>query len=314
MTDVTLSIVIPFKNEMKSIKALFARLLPILNDLKIPFEIICVNDGSTDNTYIALLQEQRNIPEIVIVDLSRNFGKEAALTAGIEVAKGKALIPLDADLQDPPELIPEMIEKWQNGAEVVLAIRTLRQTDSYFTRKSAAIFYWILNQLSEIDIPANSGDFRLINRQVIDTFLSLPEKARFNKGLFAWLGFKTSIIHFERPLRVSGSSKWSFRKLWSFAIDGITSFSSFPLRIWSYLGLIIALVAIGYGISIVLKVLVFGVQDVPGYASLIVTVLFSCGLNLIGLGVVAEYISRIFIEVKSRPLYVVRKIDRHRSQ
>ena len=313
MTDVTLSIVIPFKNEMKSIKPLFVRLLPVLNDLKIPFEVICVNDGSSDNTYFALLQEQSNVPEIVIVDLSRNFGKEAALTAGIEVAAGEALIPLDADLQDPPELIPEMIEQWQNGAEVVLAIRSVRQTDSYFTRKSAAIFYWILNLVSEIDIPAHSGDFRLINRQVIDTFLSLPERARFNKGLFAWLGFKTSVVHFERPLRVSGSSKWPFKKLWSFAIDGITSFSSFPLRIWSYLGIIIALIAICYGISVVLKVLLFGVQDTPGYASLMVTVLFSCGLNLIGLGVVAEYISRIFIEVKSRPLYVVRKINRHKK-
>jgi polyisoprenyl-phosphate glycosyltransferase len=313
MTDVTLSIVIPLKNEMNSIETLFARLFPILNNLKIPFEVICVNDGSTDNTYFALLQQQRNLPEIVIVDLSRNFGKEAALTAGIEVASGEALIPLDADLQDPPELIPEMIEQWQNGAEVVLAIRTVRQTDSYFTRKSAGIFYWILNRVSEIDIPAHSGDFRLMNRQVIDTFLSLPERARFNKGLFAWLGFKTSVINFERPLRVSGSSNWSFKSLWSLAIDGITSFSSLPLRIWSYLGIIIALIAIGYGISVMLKVLVFGIQDVPGYASLMVTVLFSCGLNLIGLGVVAEYISRIFIEVKSRPLYVVRKIDRYKK-
>ncbi|MDB9861147.1 glycosyltransferase family 2 protein [Amylibacter sp.] len=313
MTDVTLSIVIPFKNEMNSIETLFARLFPILKNLKIPFEVICVNDGSTDNTYFALLQQQRNLPEIVIVDLSRNFGKEAALTAGIEAASGEALIPLDADLQDPPELIPEMIEQWQNGAEVVLAIRTVRQTDSYFTRKSAGIFYWILNRVSEIDIPAHSGDFRLMNRQVIDTFLSLPERARFNKGLFAWLGFKTSVINFERPLRVSGSSNWSFKSLWSLAIDGITSFSSLPLRIWSYLGIIIALIAIGYGISVMLKVLVFGVQDVPGYASLMVTVLFSCGLNLIGLGVVAEYISRIFIEVKSRPLYVVRTIDRHKK-
>lgn len=313
MTDVTLSLVIPCRNEEKSINLLFDRLLPILNTLAFSFEIICVNDGSTDNTYFALLEEQRKTHELVIVDLSRNFGKEAAVTAGMEVAKGEILIPLDADLQDPPELIPQMIEKWRLGAEVVLAIRVARRTDTYFKRTNSTIFYWLLNKISEIDIPANSGDFRLMNRQVVDTFLSLPERTRFNKGLFAWLGFRTSAVYYDRPSRISGSSKWPFRKLWALAIDGMISFSSIPLRIWSYFGFVIAFVAACYGVSIVWKVQISGVRDVPGYASLMVTVLFSCGLNLIGLGVVGEYISRIFTEVKSRPLYVIRRIQRHQE-
>jgi glycosyltransferase involved in cell wall biosynthesis len=303
-----ISIIIPMKDEQQSLASLFSRLMPILENLGMTFEIVCVNDGSTDGTVPALMQLQRMHRQLVIVDLTRNFGKEAALTAGLFSSKGRAVIPLDADLQDPPELIPDMIAKWKDGAEVVLAVRRRRETDTYLKRLSANAFYVTINKLSDIDIPPHAGDFRLMDRIVVDALVHLPERTRFNKGLFAWLGFRTAILDYERPQRVVGETKWRFGKLWSFALDGITSFSSLPLRVWSYAGVLIALAALLYGLWIIVRVLVFDSVDVPGYASLMVAVLFSCGITLIGLGVIGEYLSRIFIEVKQRPLYVVRRI------
>ncbi|KAB2670783.1 glycosyltransferase family 2 protein [Brucella intermedia] len=297
-------------NEEDGIPVLFDRLLPILTKTERSFEIVCVNDGSRDGT-LALLQEyQRQHPFIVIVDLSRNFGKEAALSAGLMQATGQAVIPLDADLQDPPELIPEMLSVWDKGAEVVLAVRAKRETDTALKRVTANAFYRIINAISEISIPPNAGDFRLMDRIVIDALKELPERTRFNKGIFAWLGFKTETLVYERPQREVGTTKWNYRKLWNFAIDGITSFSSAPLRVWSYLGVFIAGCAMLYGLIIIFKVLVLGQRDVPGYASLMTVLLFSNGIVLIGLGVIGEYLSRVFIETKKRPLVIIRKVHR----
>ncbi|MND58879.1 hypothetical protein D3C80_500520 [compost metagenome] len=297
-------------NEEDGIPVLFDRLVPILLSTERSFEVICVNDGSRDGT-LALLQEyQQRYPFIVVVDLSRNFGKEAALSAGLMQAIGKAVIPLDADLQDPPELIPEMLSVWDKGAEVVLAVRAKRESDTALKRATANAFYRIINAISEISIPPNAGDFRLMDRIVIDALKQLPERTRFNKGIFAWLGFRTESIEYERPHREVGTTKWNYRKLWNFAIDGITSFSSAPLRIWSYLGVFIAGCAMLYGLIIIFKVLILGQRDVPGYASLMTVLLFSNGIVLIGLGVIGEYLSRVFIETKKRPLVIIRKVHR----
>ena len=302
-----LSIIIPMKDEQDGVGALFAKLWPILDSLGTKFEIVCVNDGSQDNTVPALVREQRRRAEIVIIDLSRNFGKEAALTAGISHAKGNAIIPLDADLQDPPELIPEMVMRWRAGAEVVLAVRSKRETDTPLKRATAAAFYSIINRMSEIYIPANAGDFRLMSRPVVDALLSLPERNRFNKGLFAWLGFRADTVEYERPHRHTGQTKWAYKKLWSFALDGITAFSSLPIRIWTYVGLAFAVAAMFYGLVMIVRALL-GDVDVPGYASLMVAILFSTGAILTGMGVIGEYISRIYVEVKQRPLFIVRQV------
>lgn len=310
MSTMDLSIVIPMMNEEDGINSLFGRLFPTIDGMGLKFEVVCVNDGSTDNTIPALLSIQRNRPELVIVDLSRNFGKEAALTAGIAASSGAAVVPLDADLQDPPELISEMIERWKLGAEVVLAVRKERKSDTAFKRISASWFYRLINKVSEIEIPANAGDFRLMDRIVIEALMKLPERTRFNKGIFAWLGFKAETIYYDRSEREAGTTKWIYPKLWSFAIDGITSFSSLPLRIWSYVGAMIAIFSLMYGLLVIVRVLIFDSVDVPGYASLMTVTLFSCGITLIGLGVIGEYISRIFIEVKQRPVYIVRRILR----
>lgn len=306
----TLSVVIPMMNEEDGIPVLFERLVPILEKTGRSFEVVCVNDGSRDNTLEILNIYQQRHPFIVIVDLSRNFGKEAALTAGLMQAQGKAVIPLDADLQDPPELIGEMLERWDKGAEVVLAVRAKRETDTALKRATANAFYRIINSISEISIPPNAGDFRLMDRAVIDALKQLPERSRFNKGIFAWLGFRTETIEYERPPREVGTTKWNYRKLWNFALDGITSFSSAPLRIWSYIGILIAGCAMLYGLVVIFKVLVLGHRDIPGYASLMTVLLFSNGVVLMGLGVIGEYLSRIFIETKGRPLVIIRKVHK----
>lgn len=305
-----LSIVIPLKNEEEGLDHLFAQLIPELEKLDLRNEIICVNDGSTDGTVANLIRLQNIYPQIILVDLSRNFGKEAALSAGLFEARGDAIIPLDADLQDPPELIGEMVAKWRTGKDVVLGIRKERKTDGPVKRLTASGFYWLINRMSDIEIPAHAGDFRLMDRAVIDALKAMPERSRFNKGLFAWLGFETDTVYYDRQPRHAGVTKWRYSRLWTFALDGVASFSSLPLRIWSYLGVIIAAGALSYAFYIILKSIFWG-KDVAGYASLMTATLFSCGLMLIGLGVIGEYVSRIFIEVKERPLYVIRNVIRH---
>ncbi len=305
-----LSLVVPLYNEAAVVDAFFREVSPVLHGiLDMDYEIVCVNDGSTDTTLEKLLAASRLDPCIRIVDLSRNFGKEAALTAGIDTAAGDVVIPFDADLQDPPEVIPLLVERWRDGFDVVLAKRAERTTDTWAKRSSAALFYRVHNAISDTLIPDNAGDFRLMSRQVIDALKQLPENRRFMKGLFAWVGFRTTQVEYVRQARAGGESKFSGWRLWNFALEGLTSFSTLPLRIWTYVGGITAGFALLYAAYLILRTLLRGV-DVPGYASIITAVLFLGGMQLVGIGVVGEYVGRIYMESKRRPVYVVRKVYR----
>jgi len=302
-----ISIIVPFYNESEAIDHFYAAMRPILDRInEHDFEVICIDDGSRDDTLKKLIALAEQDKRFYVVELSRNFGKEAALTAGIDAATGDAVIPIDADLQDPPELIPEMIKEWLMGAEVVLARRVDRTSDSYLKRKTAEFFYRFHNRLSTIRIPENVGDFRLMDRIAVDALKQLPEQQRFMKGLFAWVGFKTVTLDYARSPRVAGTTKFSGWKLWNFALEGITSFSAAPLKFWSYIGGLGALVTLVYALFIVTRTLIYGV-DIPGYASLLVAVLFFGSLQLISVGMLGEYIGRIYMETKHRPLYLIRK-------
>ena len=301
------SIVVPLYNESEGVQKLYDALRFVFTQLAdIDFEVVCVDDGSRDDTLTKLLPLAEQDQRFHIVELSRNFGKEAALTAGIDESTGDAVIPFDADLQDPPELIPEMIKAWLDGAEVVLACRANRDVDTFLKRRTAEFFYQVHNRLSTIKIPKNVGDFRLMDRVVVDALKQLPEHHRFMKGLFAWVGFKTVTIEYARKERSAGDSKFSGWKLWNFAVEGFTSFSTAPLKFWSYVGAFGAIFTFCYAAMIVGRTLIFGV-DVPGYASLLVAVLFFGSLQLISVGVLGEYIGRIYMETKNRPVYLVRK-------
>jgi glycosyltransferase involved in cell wall biosynthesis len=301
-----ISIVAPFYNEGEVVSAFYERIAGIADaNADVDFEFVCVNDGSRDDTLDRLSGLAGSDSRIRVIDLSRNFGKEAALTAGLDEARGDAVIPIDADLQDPPELIPTLISYWRQGYEVVLAKRVDRSSDGYLKRKTAEQFYRLHNRISDIPIPENVGDFRLIDRVVVTALRALPERRRFMKGLFAWVGFKTITIEYTRASRVAGKTKFSGWRLWNLALEGITSFSTIPLRVWTYLGTSIALIGFAYAMFIILRVLILGI-DVPGYASVFTAILFLGGIQLIGIGVVGEYIGRIYIEAKQRPIYVVR--------
>lgn len=303
----TVSIVAPFFNEEEAVAIFHAKLSEIAGSLPdAEFEFICVNDGSRDRTLTRLLELVERDPRVRVVDLSRNFGKEAALTAGLDEATGDAVIPIDADLQDPPELIPKLIAEWRQGYEVVLAKRIDRQADSMLKRKTAEVFYRFHNRISDTVIPENVGDFRLMDRRVVDALKAMPERRRFMKGLFAWVGFRTTVVEYVRAERSAGQTKFTGWKLWNFALEGITSFSTIPLRMWTYLGVTIALSAFAYGSWIVVRTLIFG-RDLPGYASLLTVTLFIGGVQLVGIGVVGEYIGRIYLETKQRPVYIVRQ-------
>ncbi|MFD1557845.1 glycosyltransferase family 2 protein [Paraburkholderia silviterrae] len=307
LSNPLVSIVAPFYNEQDGVDAFFGQIIATMESIEsIRFEIVCVNDGSSDATLDRLVLVSRRDRRVRIIDLSRNFGKEAALTAGLDEAAGDAVIVIDADLQDPPSLIPEMIERWREGAEVVLARRASRACDSFLKRTTAALFYRVHNALSELKIPENVGDFRLMDRQVVNALHSLPERHRFMKGLFAWVGFNSVTIDYERTPRTAGKTKFSGWRLWNFALEGITSFSTVPLRSWTYIGGAIAALAFCYGGVIVGRTLLFG-NPVPGYASLISVVLFVSGIQLTGIGVIGEYIGRIYDESKERPIYLVRR-------
>ena len=308
-TDVrkpVLSIVCPMHDESEALAAFFDRLVPALRTTNEPYEIVCINDGSRDDTLAKLCEFQAHISGLRIIDLSRNFGKEAALTCGIDYARGDAVIPIDADLQDPPELIADMVRLWRKGFDVVLAQREDRSSDHLFKRKTAEWFYFVHNKISESPIPPNVGDFRLMDRRVVEALKQLPERRRFMKGLFSWVGFRQTVIPYERELRSAGYSKFSGWRLWNFALEGITSFSTAPLRIWTYLGSIIAIIAFVFGFFILTRTLLIG-RDLPGYASLITVVLFLGGVQLIGLGVMGEYIGKLIGEAKGRPIYIVRE-------
>jgi glycosyltransferase involved in cell wall biosynthesis len=301
------SIVTPFYNEGEGVNHFYQVMALTMEKLPdFDFEIVCVDDGSQDNTLEQLIAISKTDPRVTVLEFSRNFGKEPAMTAGIDAASGDCVIPIDADLQDPPALIGQMLQRWQEGAEVVLAKRIDRSTDTYAKRTSALMFYRLHNALSHLQIPENVGDYRLMDRVVVDALKQLPERQRFMKGLFAWVGFKTATVEYTRDARLIGDSKFSGWKLWNFAIEGITSFSLVPLKIWVYIGGLGAVFAILYASFIVIRTMIFGI-DVPGYASLLVVMLFFGSLQLISLGVIGEYIGRIYFESKQRPLYLIRK-------
>lgn len=305
-----ISLVVPFHNEAAVVNQFFVSVTSVLRSLPaVDYEIVCVNDGSTDATLDMLLTACKHDRRVLVVDLSRNFGKEAALTAGIDVASGDAVIPFDADLQDPPEVIPQLVERWRDGYDVVLAKRAERSTDSWTKRGTAMLFYRVHNAISDTLIPDNAGDFRLMSRQVIEALKQLPENRRFMKGLFAWVGFRTTQIEYVRNPRAAGKTKFSAWKLWNFALEGLTSFGTLPLRVWTYIGGATAGFAILYAIYLALRTLMRGV-DVPGYASITTAVLFLGGLQLVGIGVIGEYVGRIYMEAKRRPVYIVRKVYR----
>ncbi len=305
----TVALIVPVHNEEAAIAPFLEavyRNTEVLTEQGLAFDLIFVNDGSTDATLDCLLLAQKADPRIRIVDLSRNFGKEAAMTAGLDLCDADAAIPIDVDLQDPPHVIPQLIEKWREGYEVVLARRADRSSDGFMKHRSASLFYRVHNMIAAQRIPHDVGDFRLIDRQVIDALRALPERRRFMKGLFAWVGFRTATVDYVREPRAAGRSKFSGWKLWNFALEGITSFSTAPLEIWTYVGATISALSFLYGLVIVAKTLVFGI-DVPGYASLIVSILFLGGIQLLGIGIIGQYLGRVYAEIKQRPIYIVRQ-------
>lgn len=302
-----ISIVVSMYNEEESLKIFFTEIKKVIAKLKsYTYEIIAIDDGSTDKTYALLEQYAKKDAHLKIIKFSRNFGKEYGLMAGLRYCQGKAVIPIDVDLQDPPELIIEFVKKWQAGYDMVYGIRNDRQSDSFFKRWTANLFYKIYNLMTRSPIPYNAGDYRLLDRKVVDAVLSLKERNVFMKGIFGWTGFKSIGIPYTRQKRSSGVSKWNYWKLWNFALDGITASTTLPLRIWSYLGSILSLTAIMYAFYIIIRTIVRG-TDVPGYASLLVFILLLGGIQMIILGILGEYIGRIFIEVKNRPIYIIEK-------
>ncbi len=302
-----ISIVVPVKNEEAAVLPFVDRVSAILDGIAMnqSWEILFVDDGSTDGTFAAIAAANQRERRVRALSLSRNFGKEAALSAGLDHARGRAVIPMDVDMQDPPEVLPEMVAKWLDGYEMVFGVRRSREKDSFTKRLTAGLYYRAHNAVSKDKIPANAGDFRLLDRKVVEVIRKLPERNRFMKGLFAWAGFKQAAVEYDRVEREIGKSKFSYWKLWTLALDGITSASTVPLRIWSYVGASVALFAIAYSGFIAADTLIFG-NRVPGYASIMVSVLFLGGIQLISLGVLGEYVGRILTETKQRPLYVVR--------
>ena len=310
MSEVEFTLIIPVKDEEDAIGPCLERVIPVLEAIKDPvsksFEILFVDDGSEDRTLEAIRRAHAKDRRVRAVSLSRNFGKEAALSAGLDAARGMAVVPLDVDLQDPPEALPKMIAEWRAGSDVVYGVRDNRETDSFPKRLTADLYYRAHNWLSHDKIPEHAGDFRLLDRKVVDVIRRMPERNRFMKGLFAWAGFKQAAVLYHRQERTVGRTKFNYWKLWTLAIDGITSASTLPLRVWSYLGAIVALGALAFAVFIVIRTLTTGIE-VPGYASLMVAILFLGGLQLLSLGVLGEYVGRILTETKGRPLYVVRE-------
>jgi glycosyltransferase involved in cell wall biosynthesis len=309
MNSPDLSIILPVKDEEAAIVPCVERLSDVLDKAGLAngYEILFIDDGSTDGTLDAIRGLNRTNPRVRAISLSRNFGKEAALSAGLDHARGHAVVPFDVDLQDPPEVLPAMLAKWREGHEIVYGVRDNRATDSLPKRLTADLYYRAHNLLTRDKIPEHAGDFRLLDRRVVDVIRAMPERNRFMKGLFAWAGFKQSSVSYTREPRRVGETKFNYWKLWTFALDGITSASTVPLRVWSYIGGLVALLALAYAIFVVVRTLLFGV-DTPGYASLMVAILFLGGLQLLSLGILGEYVGRIFTETKGRPIYVVREM------
>lgn len=303
------SLVAPFYNEEAGVKRFFERINMVFSSIRDRYdlEVICINDGSRDSTLDELISVRESNSYIRIVDFSRNFGKEAAITAGLDFSVGDVIVPIDSDLQHPPEVILEMLQKWEEGFEVVLARRVDRRTDHPVQKLAAKAFYEVSRKITHVEIPADVGDFRLMDRKVVEALKAMRESCRFMKGLFAWVGFRTTVVEYSVAPRGHGQSSFNLWRLWNFALDGITSFSTVPLRIWTYLGASISLIAFLYGFYLILKTWFLG-ADTPGYASIMVAVLFLSGIQLIGIGILGEYLGRIFSEVKMRPPYIVRDV------
>ncbi len=308
-----ISLVVPCHNEAENLSALYERVRNVMESTGKTWEMVCINDGSKDDTLDRLLALHDLDPRVVVIDLSRNFGKEAALTAGLDHALGDCAIPLDADLQDPPELIPELLAKWKEGYDVVNAVRLTRKSETWLKRATSYAFYRFINRMSDVPIPADTGDFRLLSRPVLDALKMLPERRRFMKGLFAWVGFRTIDVHYHREPRLSGKTTWNYWKLWNFAIEGITSFSRVPLQLAAHLGLAVSILAFLYAVYLIIGTLVYG-NPVKGYPSMMVTLLFLGGVQLIALGVIGEYLGRIYEETKGRPVYLIRNTTTRSSQ
>lgn len=302
----TLSIVVPVHDEEPVLARFHARLAAVLDTLDADAEIIYVNDGSVDASWRVLVGLHGDDRRVSVIDLSRQFGKEAAMSAGLDEASGDAVIVIDADLQDPPECIPAMVGEWRAGHDVVLMCRRTRAADGWLKRATALVFYRVIGRMSDIDIPENVGDFRLLSRRAVMAMRAFPERSRFMKGLFAWIGFPTRKLEYDRSGRVAGTTKWNYWRLWNFALEGITSFSAAPLKLASYIGLATSLAAFFYGIYVVIKTLLIG-DPVRGYPTLVTLILFLGGLQLMALGIIGEYLARMFVEVKQRPLYLVKE-------
>ena len=304
--DLLLSVVVPVYNEEPVLEAFHARLSAALDSRALPgAEIIYVNDGSTDGSLRALERIGKGDPRVGVLDLSRNFGKEIAMSAGLDHARGDAVVIIDADLQDPPELIPELVAPWLEGYDVVYARRSARDGETFIKRATAYAFYRVMNRLAGFEIPRDTGDFRLLSRRALDALKGLREQHRFMKGLFAWIGFPHKEVLYRRQPRHAGKTKWNYWRLWNFALEGITSFTIAPLKIASYLGFVTALGAFVYGAWVIIKTELYGI-DVPGYASLMVVILFLGGVQLMTLGIIGEYLGRVFNETKNRPLYFLK--------
>ncbi|MFC0253655.1 glycosyltransferase family 2 protein [Massilia consociata] len=305
----SLSVVVPVYNEMEVLPEFHRRVCAVLATLDMNSQIIYVNDGSTDRTLEVIHELDARQAQVQLVDLSRNFGKEIALTAGLDHADSDAVIVIDADLQDPPELIPELVSHWLDGYDVVYAKRTQRDGEGVVKRATAFLFYRLMQKISRVAIPEDTGDFRLLSRRAVDAIKQLREQHRFMKGLFAWIGYPQKAVPYRRAGRFAGTTKWNYWKLWNFALEGITSFTGEPLKVATYAGLTSALVALTYGAYFAVRTLLYG-NPVPGYPSLVVIILFLGGVQLLSIGIIGEYLARLFDESKKRPLYFL-KSGRH---
>ncbi len=304
----TLAVVVPAYNEGDGLRAFHQRLAAVLDRLELDSRVVYVDDGSRDDTWAVMQSLAAQDGRVATLRLSRNFGKELALTAGLDYADADAVLVIDADLQDPPELIPDFIARWREGFDVVYGTRDERVGESWIKRWTAAAFYRLIGRISTVAIPADTGDFRLLDRRAHDALKGLRERHRFMKGLFAWVGYRQTALVYQRDPRHSGTSKFNYWKLWNFAIEGITSFSTVPLRVATYTGLLTALLAFAYGIWVVMKALLFG-DTVRGYPSLMAVILFLGGMQLLALGIIGEYLGRLFTEAKQRPLYLLDQVE-----
>jgi glycosyltransferase involved in cell wall biosynthesis len=306
MDLVKYSIVIPVYNEEALLGALVARLREVMAQLDGPAEVVLVDDGSADRSFELMVAASEADPRFKVLQLSRNFGHQIAITAGMDVAAGQAVIVMDADLQDPPEVILQMAARWQEGYEVVYAVREQRDGETLFKRKTATLFYGLQRRLAEIDQPVEVGDFRLVDRRALDAFLQMRERNRYVRGMFSWVGFRQTSVSYTRGARAAGESKYPLRKMVRLAVDGVVGFSTAPLRFALSLGLFMAAASIAYGVVVVALKLA-GVANTPGYASLLVTITFLSGVQLAVIGMVGQYVARIYDETRARPLYLVRE-------